>query len=95
MGKQPDGPLSNAYHRAAKNRHLRTAKFQDEFVERRDAAAETSRQRRVNHSGEITWAAPFFQGSFALTNAIRVMPGNHDIDMIVVTHPDSDHLNGL
>jgi len=54
-----------------------------------------SKRRRVSRSGDITWAAPFMKGSFALTNAIRVVPGNHDIDMFVVTHPDDDHRHGL
>jgi phosphoribosyl 1,2-cyclic phosphodiesterase len=54
-----------------------------------------SKRCRVNHSDDIAWAAAFAQGSFALNNTIRRVPGNHDIDMIVVTHPDGDHLNGL
>jgi hypothetical protein len=54
-----------------------------------------TKRRRANHRGNVAWAAPFLQGSFALTDVIRVVPGNHDIDMIVVTHPDDDHLNDL
>jgi phosphoribosyl 1,2-cyclic phosphodiesterase len=54
-----------------------------------------SRPRGVTHGGNIAWGTPFFRGSFALANAILVVPGNHDIDMIVVTHPNDDHLNGL
>jgi hypothetical protein len=50
-------------------------------------------KRWVYHGDDIAWA-PFPQGSFALANIIMV-PGNHDIDRIVVTHPDSDHLDGL
>jgi hypothetical protein len=53
------------------------------------------KRRRVSRSGDITWAAPFLQGSFALTDAMRLVPGDYDIDMFVVTHPDDDHLHGL
>lgn len=52
-----------------------------------------SKLRWVYHGDDIA-RAPFPQGSFALANIIMVS-GNHDIDRIVVTHPDSDHLNGL
>jgi hypothetical protein len=52
-----------------------------------------SKRRWVHHGDDIAWA-PVPQGSFAFANIIMV-PGNHDIDRIVVTHPDSDHLDGL
>jgi hypothetical protein len=52
-----------------------------------------SKRRWVNHGDDIAWAS-FMQGSFALANIIMV-PGDHDIDWIVVTHPDDDHLDGL
>jgi phosphoribosyl 1,2-cyclic phosphodiesterase len=51
------------------------------------------RRRWVNHGEDIAWA-PFLPGSFALANIIMV-PGNHGIDRIVVTHSDDDHVNGL
>jgi hypothetical protein len=51
------------------------------------------KRRWVNHGDDTVWA-PFPQGSFALASIIMV-PGNHDIDRIVVTHPDSDHFDGL
>ncbi len=60
----------------------------------------TRRQRKqplTMVSGRPLRSSPFAQGSFALQNHIRLVPGNHDtnIDMIVITHPDDDHLNGL
>ena len=44
------------------------------------------KRRWIKHGDDIAWA-PFSQGSFALADIIMV-PGNHDIDRIVVTHPE-------
>lgn len=49
-----------------------------------------AKRRGINHRGGIVQAAPFMQGG-----AILTIPGNHDIDRIVVTHFDDDHLHGL
>jgi hypothetical protein len=53
-----------------------------------------SKRRWINPGGDIA-RAPFPQGSFALANGIMVVLGNHDIDLLVITHPDDDHLYGL
>jgi hypothetical protein len=52
-------------------------------------------RRTISFSGDIPETLHFMQGSFALTQAIRIVPGNHDIDIIAVTQPDDDHRNGL
>jgi hypothetical protein len=54
-----------------------------------------SKRCRTNLSSGIARAAPFIQGRFASSSAIRVVLGDCDINMFVVTHPDDDHVNGL
>jgi hypothetical protein len=54
-----------------------------------------SKRRRINLSSGIARAAPFIQSRFASSSAIRMVLGDCDIDMFVVTHPDDDHVNGL
>jgi hypothetical protein len=51
-------------------------------------------KRRWVNPGDDSARAPFPQGSFALANIIMV-PDNRNIDWMVVTHPDDDHLDGL
>jgi beta-lactamase superfamily II metal-dependent hydrolase len=58
------------------------------------------RRRRSNRSraerrGDVGRSTGFIQGSFARTNTIQAMLGSYDIDIVVVTHPDDDHLYGL
>ena len=54
------------------------------------------KRRAVNLSRNTGAAAAvmFPQGSFARGGTILV-PGNHDIDVIVITHPDDDHFTGF
>ncbi len=37
--------------------------------------------------------SPFVQGSVALRT--KILQGSHDVDFIVLTHPDADHRDGL
>jgi hypothetical protein len=58
----------------------------------RTGALKVTMQRHPERPS-IAHAARFMHGSFAMDSV--VWPGNHDIDMIIVTHPDADHCNGL
>jgi hypothetical protein len=53
------------------------------------------KRRRLNQSGDVAWPPPRLHCSFAFADGITIVPGNHDIDVFIVTHPDEDHLHAL
>jgi hypothetical protein len=60
---------------------------------RERARRQPTRRAVVMFSGGDSRSSPLAQGSLALAN--HILPGNHHIDMIVLTHPDDDHRSGV